>query len=113
MKFTILIAVLTFNLFAADIYCRASKNTQQLWDVSGYVGEGEKSLIGVVDHFQIYLENNGQSQFTLEIYDPYTPSRQYSEGEFSLYNKGVSWSLWTRDILLDVNCRYLQSIYSR
>lgn len=96
--FTILLGLST-NLFAETVYCQAKLSTQTIWETKVELNS-QKVKVGEVEHYQIFLKQNSNN-YSLEIYDPMTPSRQYAEGSLE---KGLSWALWTRDILLEVKC---------
>lgn len=102
---TFLLLGFSLPIMAEDINCVAKKNTEMIWEEVVPVETGKKVRVGTVDEFQIFLNANNKRHFEIEVFDSSTPSRQYASGQLANSEQVLSWTLWSRSILLEVNCK--------
>lgn len=105
-KFVIALALaLTSNVvFAEELYCTVSVNMDTVAEVQFKVEPKTKSAYVIADDFSFYINNKGAGKFELEIFNLEGPSRSYAEGYLRTAEDTLSWTLWTRDYLLETRC---------
>jgi hypothetical protein len=97
-------AIASFHVHAAQVSCQASKNLDVQWSHAVTTQVGQRVEIGSVEDYDFLLKEVETGRFEIEVFDPYTPARQYANGVIDKAN-GLKWSLWTREILLEIDCR--------
>ncbi len=104
MKLKAAIILLTILSTAqGSVNCIAKKDSQTIWDVSKTIPEQKKVLLSRFEEFSFYLKRISRFEYELEIYDKFTPARNYASA--TIWNKStLNWSLWRRDILLSISC---------
>ncbi len=100
-----LILISTASLVSAEeVTCRISLNTEIQSETSFEIEANSKVLVGEIDGFRISLNNHGSSKYELEIFDPSGPSRSYAAGILKNPQDEITWTLWSREVLLDSSC---------
>ena len=92
--------------FAEDLLCVVKVNLSVVGEVEISVAPSSAHTHYMeVEGFRFYITNKGHSKFELEIYNPNDPSRGYAEGFLRTAEDQLTWTLWSRDILLESSCR--------
>jgi hypothetical protein len=108
MKAFIIIALIAISsqpVFAEDLSCTVIANHDVLAEVEINVATKEQSNYINAGSFSFYVTNKGDSLFELEIFNTNGPTRSYAEGVLRVVSDKLAWTLWTRDILLETNCK--------
>lgn len=110
MKFFILILSFLFishPLHAAskNLLCEISKNKDLLVQKNVSVPLGSKVLFAQIESYEFKMQNLGQEEYELEVYNIYEPSRTYIQTRLFETQDILKYTLWNRNILLEVQCK--------
>lgn len=96
--------LITSRAPAASLSCTLSQNgsVQEKKEIEA---TGVRRLFSRLGSFQFFLREIQAGQYSIEVYDEDTPSRSYAEGALNSAGDSLNWSLWRRDILLEMSCR--------
>lgn len=111
MKKIFLLALFTisFNTFAEDLACSVNLNTVNVTDVEVTVGAQEKVLFADLENgFRFYINNKGNSKFEIEVVNNDEQTRSYADGKLQNLDEEVSWSIWSRDYMIDSTCKLIK-----
>ena len=93
------------TLIADELRCSISQGMIEVFAADVSVSTGEKVVYGRLDGYTFSVKGLSKSRYELEIFEPLTPSRSYSAA--SLYTKidSLSWTYWSREVLIETSCR--------
>ena len=63
-----------------------------------------------IGSYSFYVKQTESSQFELEIYNMNGPIRSYASGSLEKTTDKLAWTIWTRDILLETNCKLAEEL---
>ena len=89
---------------AATLNCHIDINNDPLLQTSVETKTKQKVKIGDVDTVTAYITEKVDGIYTLEAFIANAEMRIYSEGMLKSSNDRLSTSVWSRDILLDIEC---------
>ena len=93
------------NLFAKQIYCEVKVNQELTYKTHLEVNVNQKYEIGIFKNYKFTIFTKDNSNYEIEAYNPYIPSRTYALGYLE-ENKGlVSLVIWKRNALVEGNCK--------
>jgi hypothetical protein len=98
------------TLHAEALNCDVSLNGEIVAENNLFVNVAEQKNYVTLGTFYFYVKNMGNSQFELEIYNTDGPLRSYAEGNLRTLTDKLSWTLWTRDILLETKCKLAEEL---
>lgn len=109
-KFLFVICSLIFagNAFAEDLTCNVMANLDEVARVDFTLNSNEQTKYAFSEVFSFFVTNKGHGKFELEIYNNNGPTRSYAEGYLRNSEDTLTWTMWTRDILLSTECRLIQ-----
>ena len=113
MKKIYLLMVLVFSsqvLFAEELVCSITANGDLLAETQFSLEAKAETQYATGGSYSFYLHNLGSSKFEMEIYNNDGPSRSYSTGFLRNSADTLTWTLWTRDILLETSCKLAEEI---
>lgn len=102
--FIMLLCVST-SIFAEELNCTVSVNLEVVAEEVFTIDAKTKVAYLKADDFVFYVANKGNSKFELEIFNVDAPSRSYAEGYLKTVEDSLTWTLWTKDYLLETSCR--------
>lgn len=107
MKKILVLTLLTLSLktFAEDLACSVNLNLQNVSDVEISVQAKEKAVFAEFENFKFFVSNKGDSKFEIEVFNANEESRSYASGNILNAKDEVTWTLWTRDYLIDASCK--------
>ena len=103
ISFVLLLA--TTSAFAENLICTVSVNLQVVAEAEVTAEVKNKEIYVQAEDFTFYVTILGNSKFEMEIFDMTTPSRSYAQGYLRSAADELTWTLWSRDILLDTSCK--------
>lgn len=92
-------------LFAEDVVCTVTANHDVLAQTDFSLNVKEQHQYVSAGTFSFYLSNLGNSKFEIEVYNNDGPTRFYTTGLLRTSNDILTWTLWSRDILLETSCK--------
>lgn len=92
-------------LFAEDLACTVTANSDVLIQTDFNLNVKEQYQYLSAGTFSFYLSNLGNSKFEIEVYNNDGPIRFYTTGLLRTSNDILTWTLWSRDILLETSCK--------
>lgn len=92
------------QVYATTLNCSTSINTELIGSSQFEIETGEQVTYESYDGFQLMVNKHSDVDYELEIYNPYIPSRSYAGGILKNFDDKLSWSYWTRDILIGTVC---------
>jgi hypothetical protein len=102
---------LSINMaYAENLACSVSANGDLLAQTTFSLAVNEQKNYISAGTFYFYVKNKGESKFELEIFNSDGPSRSYAEGNLRNSEDMLAWTLWTRDILLETNCKLAEEL---
>ncbi len=109
---TIFLFLLMASLsYAQDLTCQILVNTEIASESTVELEANSKIFFGEVEGYRFTINSLGNSKYELEIFDPGTPSRSYSSGLLKTIGDKISWTYWSREIMIESNCRLSGSAY--
>lgn len=102
---SVLFLIMTSSSYAQDISCQILVNTEIVNESTISVEANSKMVYGDVEGYRFMINNLGASKYEIEIFDPSGPSRSYASGTLKTEDDKISWTFWSRDIMLESNCR--------
>lgn len=104
------IIALTFLLSASmakasDLVCNVKINAEEAAVTEFTVAPNTEVTYAVLEGYKFFVSNLGNSKFELEIYDSNGPTRSYATGHLRNLTDDLSWTLWSREILLETTCK--------
>ena len=94
--------------YAEDLRCSLAVNGESAVVLEFSVEAGTKKMFIDSNDYRFFLINKGQSKFELEIYDAYSATRSYSAGYLRTNQDELSWTFWSREVLLETTCKLNQ-----
>lgn len=105
----ILATLLTSQLSKAEILnCIISVNKKVSFDKLIEIKSGATFQFDDINIYRIRIHNLGNSKFEIESYDSEAPSRTYSDAFLRSSQDELNWIIWSREVLLETNCRMVQ-----
>lgn len=101
---SLILSLLAANAAAEDLVCRVKVNGAAASERKVRVSPNESVPYAELEGYRFKIKNLGPSRFEIEAYDSAAPSRGYAAGFLRAAGDAVSWTLWTRDILLETTC---------
>ncbi|MBY0412537.1 MAG: hypothetical protein K2Q18_00155 [Bdellovibrionales bacterium] len=101
----LLLVLVSTSAFAETITCNVQVSLEEVARVEFDLAPNTQTKYVASEGFSFYLNNKGDSKFELEIFNIDGPSRSYAEGYLRSPNDTLTWTLWTRDILLATECK--------
>ncbi len=96
------------NVHSEEVFCTVKVNLETVAETQFNIGATERLMYVQAEDFAFYLANKGQSKFELEVFDGSVPSRSYAQGVLRALTDELTWTLWSRDILLETSCKLVQ-----
>lgn len=93
------------EVHAESLNCDVSLNGEIASDMNLQINKSEQKNYLTIGTYYFYVKNLGGSLFELEIYNSDGPERSYAEGIIRDSTDKLSWTLWTRDILIETKCK--------
>lgn len=102
---TIMLA-LTFStsIVASEFTCNIKINNEDVHNTSFEVSEGEKFMFADSSSLKFSLKAMKKEKYELEAFDLSIPSRSYATSMVKEKGDNLSYTLWTRDSLIEVKC---------
>ena len=106
LQLVITLATLAFSSFAsaATLNCHIDINNDPLLQTQVETKTKTKVKTGEVDSVTAYVTEKVDGIYTLEAFLASSETRIYSEGMIKTNGDRLSASVWSRDILLDIEC---------
>lgn len=99
----------SLTLKAENLVCTIKKNTSVVYNQNINLSTRSSYLFPEVDGLRSNIKNLGSSQFEIEVFDPRQPARNYSNAILKEDNSYLKYSMWDREILLEIVCVLKQS----
>lgn len=100
-----MILIISTSLFAETLTCNVQVSLEEVARVEFAINSMEQKKYISSEGYSFYLNSKGDSKFELEIFNGNEPSRSYAEGFLKTPSDTLTWTLWTRDVLLTTQCR--------
>ncbi len=91
-------------LAATLLVCQMKVNTQLLLEQTVEVGP-EAVVVGEVEGYKLKVKKTAKDVFELDVFDYSAASRSYASSTLRYKKDVLSWSLWTREVLVEASCR--------
>lgn len=104
IKLFFLLLSLNFVVLADTLFCQIKQNTKVIFSQNFELPAKNSASLGEVENYRIKINNFGGSRFQIEVFDSEGPARIYTDGSLKEKADSLKWSLWSRDILLEVEC---------
>lgn len=102
----LLASILANSISIAEILsCRILSSTQVVSEKVFALEKQATQNFGESGPFLFKIKNQGDSKFTLEVFEADRPARHYAEAVLRQAEDQLSWALWTRESLMEANCR--------
>lgn len=101
----VMFLAMSFNTFAEDLICSVNLNTEPVAETPVTVDVNAKVVYAEMDGFRFFVTNKGNSKFEIEVFNAAEPSRSYASGKLLDATDELSWSVWSRDYLIDSTCK--------
>lgn len=95
---------LSSTVGASEFNCNIKINNEDVHNTSFEVGKGEKVQFADSPSLKFSLKSMAKNRFELEAFDLVVPSRTYAIGRLKDRGDDLTYSLWTRESLIDVKC---------
>lgn len=89
---------------AQDLFCQLKVNNDTIVDTKISTVEGKNVVIGNYQNYTISARKLGSQKFYIEVYET-NVSRTYADGVLRNEDDEIKWTLWTREILMEVSCK--------
>lgn len=66
--------------------------------------QGQKISVADFESLKFFIEEKESPRYVIEVFDPSIPSRSYAEGVLITPKDELKWSLWNREIWIDLSC---------
>lgn len=96
------------NAQSEELFCTLSVNLEKIAETQFQIENGSRVKYIDAGDFVFYVANKGEAKFEIEVFDGSAPSRSYAQGILRSASDDLKWSLWTRDVLLETNCKLVQ-----
>lgn len=103
-----LIYILTFACFAQDLDCQIRLNNDVVLKNKVSTVLSQKVLIGKSNSITAYVTEKQNQRFNIEAFLADYEVRLYAEGLLSKSNDAITASLWGRESIVDVSCRFIE-----
>jgi len=100
---TLLLLSCSLATSAAKLNCSLENRGSFQWERAVEIEDGAKMEIGSFNNHIFYVYKNGD-QFELDAYDVSVPSRSYALANLVESEDTLSWSFWSRKVLLAFKC---------
>ncbi|GEM_PF-6758724 len=106
IKTMTLALALTFStsIVASELTCNIKINSEDVHNTSFEVSEGQRIKFADSPDLKFSLKAMTKDKFELEAFDLAVPSRTYAIGRLKDRGDDLNYTLWTRDLLIEVNC---------
>lgn len=104
IKFFLVLSSISVSVFADNITCQIKKNTNVIYSQSFDLPAKSSATLTDVENYRVKVNNYGASHFQIEVFDSEAPARIYTDGLLKEKADAIKWSLWSREILLEVEC---------
>lgn len=90
--------------FAEDITCQILRSGEVVNESTISVDQNAKVHYGKEGGYQFMLNNHGESKYEIEVFDSNGESRNYALGTLKTATDKISWTFWSRDMLIESSC---------
>jgi len=101
----VLIGLFSINAFSADLICDISVNLDILSESTVTTKLNDKTPIDTVGNIVAYVTEKEKSHFIIEAFLADHEMRIYGEGALRESTDKIVASAWSRDSIIDIECR--------
>lgn len=91
-------------LLGTLLICQMKVNTELLLEQTVEV-RSEAVVVGEVEGYKLKVKKTAKHTYELDVFDYTSASRSYASSTLRHKKDLLSWSLWTRDSLIEASCR--------
>ena len=113
MKYFLTLVLLLLNSVAANsasLNCEVINDHEVISSSEVEASLGQSLQYASIGSYTFYVKQTELSQFELEIYNSNGPIRSYASGTLKKTTDKLAWTIWTRDILLETNCKLAEEL---
>ena len=113
MKYFLTLLLLTINSVSANsavLNCEVINDHEVISSSQVEPSTGKSLQYASLGSYSFFVKQTESSQFELEIYNSNGPIRSYASGRLEKTSDKLAWTIWTRDILLETNCKLAEEL---
>lgn len=110
LKSLLFFFALSLSAHAEILNCEVIGNHELLSSTKLEVKTSASYLYAQHGSYSFYVKTSPINQYEIEIYNSSGPIRSYVVGKLELLKDKLAWTLWTRDILLETNCKLAEEL---
>ena len=105
MKKIALLALLSFNAFAADFDCRYFYNLAEVHRNDVSIAEGAKDVvIAEIEEYRYFMTSLKDGRYELQALNVIEPSRTYATARITADSREIGLVIWKREQIIEVSC---------
>jgi hypothetical protein len=107
MKKLLIFTAFTINsmTMGADLICKVKVNSEEALETKVIIDEGQKIKYASAENFTFFVKQINSTDYEIELLDMSVPSRSYAKASLNSGADKLQYSLWSRDMILESNCR--------